>query len=71
LDSEIKIDKFARTENQLCLESLWKQLPQEFKSQSMYNYIQSKGGQFLERNHPSKESHLIWKNYLINKIKYE
>ena len=71
LDSEIKIDKFGKTENQLCLESLWKQLPHEFKSQSMYNYIQSKGGEFLERNHPTKESHLIWKNYLINKIKYE
>jgi hypothetical protein len=71
LDIDSKIDKYGRTENQLSFESLWKQLPQEFKSETMYNYIELKGGGFLNRNHPTKESHDIWKNYLINKIKYE
>jgi hypothetical protein len=70
LDTDNKIDKFGRTENQLCLESLWKQLPQEFKSETMYGHIQSKGGGFLNRNHPSKESHQIWANYLSS-IFYE
>jgi hypothetical protein len=68
IDSNIKIDKFGKDENQLCFESLWKQLPKEFKQESMYRYIQSKGGEFLNRNHPSKESHKIWAEFLNKKI---
>jgi hypothetical protein len=68
IQSDTKIDKFGRTENQLCFESLWKQLPSEFKQQSMYSYIQSKGGGFLERDHPNKESHYMWASYLINEV---
>jgi hypothetical protein len=68
IDSNIKIDKFGKDENQLCFESLWKQLPNEFKQESMYRYIQSKGGEFLNRNHPSKESHKIWAEFLNKKI---
>ncbi len=68
IDSDTKIDKFGKIENQLCFESLWKQLPNEFKQQSMYSYIQSKGGGFLDRNHPTKESHLLWANFLNKKL---
>lgn len=68
LDIETQVDKFGRTENQLCLESLGKQLPQEFKSQSMYSYIELKGGGFLNRKHPTKESHYIWGSYIIHEI---
>jgi hypothetical protein len=68
MDSNIKIDKFGKDENQLCFESLWKQLPTEFKEESMYRYIQSKGGEFLSRNHPTKESHKIWAELLNKKI---
>jgi hypothetical protein len=68
IQSDTKIDQFGRTENQLCFESLWKQLPSEFKQASMYNYIQSKGGGFLERDHPNKESHYTWGSYIIHEI---
>ena len=68
MDNDTKIDKFGRDENQLCFESMWKQLPQEFKSETMYQYIQSKGGQFLDRNHPTKESHYIWASLLIHEM---
>ena len=68
IQSDTKIDQFGRTENQLCFESLWKQLPQEFKSQTMYNFIKSKGGGFLERDHPNKESHYTWGSYIIHEI---
>ena len=68
IESPTKIDKFGRDENELCFESLWKQLPNQFKQESMYSYIQSKGGQFLDRNHPTKESHYIWASYLINEV---
>ena len=67
-ESDTKIDKFGRDENQLCFESLWKQLPQEFKSSTMYNYIKLKDGGFLERDHPDKESHYMWASYLINEV---
>lgn len=63
-----KIDKYGRETNQLCLDSTWKQLPDEFKTQSMYSYINSKGGEFLNRNHPTKESHYIWGSYLIHEM---
>ena len=68
IEPESKIDKYGRSENQLCLKSLWEQLPKEFKEQSMYRYIDSKGGQFLERNHPAENSHKIISNYLIQNI---
>jgi hypothetical protein len=68
IQSDTKIDQFGRTENQLCFESLWKQLPSEFKQASMYNYIRSKGGGFLERDHPNKESHYTWGSYIIHEI---
>jgi hypothetical protein len=34
----------------------------------MYNYIKLKGGGFLERDHPNKESHYMWASYLINEV---
>ena len=68
MDTENKIDKFGRSENQLCFESLWKLLPNEFKSETMYGYIHSKGGGFLERNHPTKESHFMWSEFLSKSI---
>ena len=68
MNIDSKLDKYGRTENQLCFESLWKQLPNEFKFTTMYSYIQSKGGGFLERNHPTEESHKIWSDYILSKI---
>ena len=65
MESDTKIDRFGRDENQLCLDSLWKQLPNEFKCETMYNYVQKKGGNFLDRKHPSKESHSLWAKYLL------
>ena len=64
-----KIDKFGRNENQLCLKSLWKQLPTEFKNKTMYEYILKFDESYLlPRKHPSKESHKVWADYLINRI---
>jgi hypothetical protein len=68
IEPESKIDKYGRIENQICLNSLWKQLPDEFKQQSMYRYVELKGGQFLERNHPTEQSHEIISKYLIENI---
>ena len=67
---EGKIDKFGRDEDQLGLKSLWNQLPNEFRYQTMYGYIRSEGGEFLPRKHPTKESHQLWASYL-NKKFYE
>lgn len=68
IEENSKIDQFGRDENQLCLQSLWKQLPNEFKQQTMYDYIKDKGGDFLPRKHPTAESHKIWSKYLISHI---
>lgn len=65
-----KIDKYGRDEEQIALQSLWKQIPNEFKDQTMYNYIREEGGKFLPRKHPTKESHQLWASYL-NKKMYE
>lgn len=68
IEAKTKIDKFGKSENQLGFESLWKQLPPEFKKETMYQYIENNGGGFLPRKHPTRESHLIWADYLIKKI---
>jgi len=63
-----KIDKFGKEKNQLGLESLLKLLPKEFNETTTYQYIKERGGDFLPRKHPSKESHYLWASYLINKV---
>jgi hypothetical protein len=63
-----KIDKFGREQDQIVVESLWEQLPNEFKKQTMYEYIIGEGGDFLPRKHPTKESHQLWASYLNKKL---
>lgn len=69
-EPQSKIDKFGREQDQIVFESLWEQLPNEFKHQTMYEYIKNEGGTFLPRNHPTKQSHQLWASYL-NKKMYE
>ena len=59
-----KVDNFGRNGYQLCLDYLWKNLPQSFTKNTMYEYLKEEGGDFLPRKHPSKESHIIWANHL-------
>jgi len=59
-----KVDNFGRNGYQLCLDYLWKNLPQAFTKNTMYEYLKEEGGDFLPRKHPSKESHIIWANHL-------
>jgi hypothetical protein len=63
-----KIDKFGKPTNQLDLNVLWNMLPDEFTFGTMYDYIKIMGGEFLPRNHPTKESHQIWADFLVNEI---
>ena len=65
LEPETLIDTYGKPTHQLDLKSLWKQLPPEFKNETMYSYIKENGGELLERNHPTKESHKIWADHLI------
>jgi hypothetical protein len=62
------IDKFGRPEYQLDINSLYTELPTNFFGETMYKYIERNGGGFLPRNHPTKESHQIWADYLVNEI---
>ena len=64
-EPELLIDSYGRPTHQTDLQSLWKQLPPEFKNETMYSYIKENGGELLERNHPTKESHKLWANHLI------
>ena len=59
-----KIDSFGRNEYQTCLDYTWKNLPKDFTENTMYNYLITEGGGFLPRKHPTKESHILWANYL-------
>lgn len=63
-----KIDKWGKDENQLGISSLWKQLPDEFTFGTMYDYIRFMGEGFLPRNHPTKEGHKEWSNFLIKEL---
>lgn len=63
-----KLDKFGKSEFQTDLHSLWKYLPKTFRDETMYSVIQKQGGNFLNRKHPSANSHKIWADYIEKKI---
>lgn len=67
-EPDFKIDKFGRETEQLGLEYLWNKLPDSFKRETLYRYIQSMGGALLPRKHPTAESHKIISKFLIKKI---
>ena len=54
-----KIDMWGRDTEQLGLEYL------KIDMDNMYDYLNSNGGTFHERKHPTKESHEMWANYII------
>ena len=54
-----KIDLWGRDTDQLGLEYL------KINMDNMYDYLNSNGGTFHERKHPTKESHEMWANYII------
>lgn len=62
------IDKYGRPEHQIDTHSLWKQLPDEFTFGTMYDYIRFMGEGFLPRNHPTKEGHREWSNFLSKEL---
>jgi hypothetical protein len=66
------IDNYGKPNFQLDLYSLWNQLPQSFRSETMYNYTFSKGHyDLLPRKHPTKEAHNEWADFLIKELEYE
>lgn len=67
-ESNKKIDKWGREQDQLGLEYLWNHLPDSFKKETLYKYIERMGGGFLPRKHPNSESHKIISKYFITKI---
>jgi hypothetical protein len=67
-EPEDKIDKFGKYTNQLDLKVLWNMLPDEFTFGNMYDYIKFMGEGFLPRNHPTKEAHKEWAEFLIKEI---
>ena len=56
-----KIDLWGRDKKQLGLEYY------KIQMENMYDYLNKNGGTFHERKHPTKESHKMWANYIINK----
>lgn len=60
------IDRWGRKDNQLSLDSLWNEIPIEFKLDTMYDFFKKQGGGLLPRNHPTKESHQLWSDRLYN-----
>jgi hypothetical protein len=62
------IDNYGKPHFQLDLNSLWAQLPDEFTFGNMYDYIRFMGEGFLPRNHPTKEAHRDWAEFLITEI---
>ena len=56
-----KIDLWGRDKEQLGLEYL------NVEMDNMYDYLNKNGGTFHERKHPTKESHKLWANYIIEK----
>jgi hypothetical protein len=70
-EPEDRIDKFGKRLNQLDFKVLWNMLPDEFTFGTMYDYIKTMGEGFLPRNHPTKEAHKEWANFLIKELEYE
>ena len=64
-----KIDKFGKLNFQTGLNSLWEFIPQNMKDETMFEYLNKNGGDFLLRKHPSVKSHKMWANNLLKKIK--
>jgi hypothetical protein len=56
-----KIDLWGRDTDQVGLEYLKNNMD------NMYQYLKENGGTFLPRKHPSKESHKMWAEYIVNK----
>jgi len=56
-----KIDKWGRDKDQLGLSYY------NLEMDNMFNYIKEVGGTFHERKHPTKESHKLWADYIIEK----
>ena len=56
-----KIDLWGRNKEQLALKYI--KVPLD----NMYDYINLNNGSFHERKHPTKESHKLWADYIINK----
>lgn len=64
-----KIDKFGKSEFQIGLQTLWDFIPQSMKDETMFEYLKNNGGDFLPRKHPSVQSHKMWAENLLKKIK--
>ena len=64
-----RIDKWGKIRDQLSLKSYWDMIPLNFKMESMYECFKRRGGGVLERNHPTKESHKIWSDFLYKLYK--
>lgn len=64
-----KIDKFGKSEFQTGLQTLWDFIPQSMKDETMFKHLKNNGGNFLARKHPSAQSHKMWANNLLKKIK--
>lgn len=62
------IDNYGKPNFQIDLNSLWIQLPNEFKCRTMYEHIQFMGEELLPRNHPTKKAHKEWAQFLIKEI---
>lgn len=54
-----KIDKYGRDDSMLGLKYLIARLPLSFQH-NMYQWLDKNGGEYHERNHPTKESHKMW-----------
>ena len=55
-----KIDLWGRDEEQLGLKFLKEEMD------NMYDYLNKNNATFHERKHPTKESHKMWANYILN-----
>lgn len=62
------IDKYGKTEYQTGLKNIWELLPNEFKLNTMYEYIDFIGEGFLPRKHPTKSAHKEWSKFLIKQF---
>ena len=56
-----KIDLWGRDKKQLGLEYY------KIQMDNMYDYLKKENGTFHERKHPTKESHKLWADYIIEK----
>jgi hypothetical protein len=64
-----KIDKFGKSEFQTGLNVMWDFLPKSMKGETMFEYLNKNGGDLLPRKHPSAQSHKMWADNLLKKIK--